>query len=582
MRWLFHRILLPLHVTCLLAIILACPHPARGYVEAVYPLGRILQESTNIMLLKLQSVDETQNVLTYQKIRDIKGQCPMETIRHTIGQRGFNPREWQNVMQWAKPGRTAVFFYAGGAGETCIDNYWYQTYGSQSDWTLSHAEPFLLRSFAGRPDKCADAVTSILAGQEITVPCMIDGDKLALHLRNARIQRLRASLKIFDHNPTRDFVGWGQEDLRPLLGMPGFTQIGTLGRFDPGAGAIAVAAASDDKTPFLCLAGESRVAVLQMAGGAISEIRLPYTGGARTIAWADANADGKPDLLLITPSGPRLFTNLGTTFRDDSAALPKEPFYDLTAGTWIDYEGKPAILLANGFLGLRLYKNQGPATSGGPPVFADISDQVGLGYSGLAAQDRGLHLSLIDVDVNGRQGFLVSGEKGATLIRNTPKGFQQVANSGLDFSAAAAPPIFADFDSSKRPGLFVPLPKGSKIYRNLGSGRFQDITASSGDLARLSANIHSALWLPTSNPGRPDLVLGAFNGPNRYLRNLGHGAFVDATADLGLNQQIFNTRALAACDLNQDGTPDLILLNEGQESVVLIARPQSTTGNPKP
>ena len=79
---------------------------------------------------------------------------------------------------------------------------------------MSHGEPFLLRSFAGKPEKLAAAVTAMLAGQEVVVPCMVDGNKNALHMRQAKIQRLKASLKLQDYNPKRDFVGWGGEDFR--------------------------------------------------------------------------------------------------------------------------------------------------------------------------------------------------------------------------------------------------------------------------------------------------------------------------------------------------------------------------------
>jgi len=37
----------------------------------------------------------------------------------------------------------------GGASETCIGNYWYQIYPGDW-WSMSHGEPFLLRSYAGK------------------------------------------------------------------------------------------------------------------------------------------------------------------------------------------------------------------------------------------------------------------------------------------------------------------------------------------------------------------------------------------------------------------------------------------------
>ena len=80
-------------------------------------------------------------------------------------------------MDWAEVGKTAIFFHNGGASETCIGNYWYQSYPNGEWWGLTHGEPFLLRSFAGNIDKLATAVTDILAGKEVVVPCMVDGNK---------------------------------------------------------------------------------------------------------------------------------------------------------------------------------------------------------------------------------------------------------------------------------------------------------------------------------------------------------------------------------------------------------------------
>ncbi len=201
----------------------------------------------------------------------------------------------------------------------------------------------------------------MVAGQEVIVPCMMDGNKEDLHNRRAKIQRLKASLKLQDYNPKRDFVGWGGEDFRRLQGLPGFTHLSAVGRVDPEAQAISVTDVDGDGKWDLCLVGGGKVMVLQNGGEALSEIMLPQRYGARAAVWADYNGDGKPDLLLATPAGPKLLTNLGGTFRDDSHLLPSEPFYNLTAAAWIDYngDGKPDILLANGYHGLRLYKNTG-------------------------------------------------------------------------------------------------------------------------------------------------------------------------------------------------------------------------------
>jgi hypothetical protein len=344
-----------------------------AYVEAPMSLGAIVQQSTTIVLMRVESVDKDKNIIIYRKIRDIKGKHPQDVIKHNIGRGGLRPNEWKPQMDWAEPGKTAVFFHNGGASETCIGTWWYQAYGGGEWWNHSHGEPFLLRSFCGNPDKLAGIVEQMLAGQEVAAPCMIDGNKEDLHNRRAKIQRMKVSLKLQDYNPKRDFLGWGGEDFRRILGMNGFTHISPVGRVDPEAQAISVVDFDGDGKQDLCLVGGSKVLLLQNNGDSMSETLMAGISGARSAIWADFNSDGKPDLLLATPTGLRLFTNLGATMRDDSHLLPAMPPGAVSAAAWLDYDGdgKPDLLVAHGYHGLRLYRNIGlrqPPTPPGPKM----------------------------------------------------------------------------------------------------------------------------------------------------------------------------------------------------------------------
>ena len=187
------------------------PRQAQAYVEIPYALGKVIHESTNIVVMRVEKVDKEKNLVIYRKVRDLKGKHGTEEIKHNIGRGGFHPREWQYPMAWAEVGKTAVFFHNGGASETCTGTYWYQAYAGGEWWNMSHGEPFLLRSFAGNPDKLIAAVTTIVAGGEAIVPCMVDGPKDDLHFRRAKIQRLRASLKLQEYNPRSEERRVGKE-----------------------------------------------------------------------------------------------------------------------------------------------------------------------------------------------------------------------------------------------------------------------------------------------------------------------------------------------------------------------------------
>jgi hypothetical protein len=582
--------------------------PARAYIEVAYALGRIMAESTNILVMQVESVDKQKGLIVYRKIRDIKGTHKGEQIKHDIGKRGFHPRESQNVMAWAEVGKIAVFFHQGGAGEVCIDNYWYQMYAGEW-WAMSHAEPFLQRSYCGKAERLIPLVEAMLKGQEVVVPCMVDGDKNALHLRTAKLQRMKASLKLQDYNEKRDFAGWGDEEFRAILGMPGFTHYSPLARVDPDAAGVAPADLDGDGKADFCLFGPTKVVLLQNSGGSFTELTLgPDVLGARAASWADCNGDGRPDLLLATPLGPRLFLNEGGgKFKDASDALPRLACYDLTAAVWIDDDGdkRPDILVADGFRGLHLYRDKGgpnipvsepkpspkpaaaPAAPAGPapapgaapaapppapalkPAFEDVSEQVGLGERGLAGQMKGEGLVVADVNGDGRPDFLFSAGTGVLAI-NTPQGFVEAKDSGLSYQAGKAAPVFGDYNGDGLPDLFVPQQGTCKLFKNLGKAKFQDVTAKSGDLAKPVGLAACGFWADFNNRGKLDILVGCLKGPNRYFRNNGNGTFTDATAEIGLEHRIFNTRALAAVDVNKDTVLDLVLNNEGQESAVLL------------
>jgi hypothetical protein len=703
-------------------------------VEAPHSLGQVVSLSSNVVVMRVEAVDKEKNAIIYRKVRDLKGVHKQEQIRHNIGRAGFEPREWQTIMKWAEVGKTAVFFHNGSQSETCIGMYWYQCYGNANDpnswWGMTHGEPYLLRTFAGNIDKLIAAVPAVAAGQEVIVPCMIDTNKEVLKAAGAKIQRLKASLKL-DYNPKRDFVGWGGEDFRRVGGMPGFTHISSLPRVDPDAQSISAIDFNRDGKADVCLAGAGRVALLQNTGETLAEVSLPGGTGARAAVWADYNGDGLPDLLLATPAGPKLFTNLGEgNFRDDSHLLPRELGYNVTAAAWIDEngDGRPDILLGNGFHGLRLYRNAGKAETRptlalgkwsyiGPfdnpgnrgfdivyppekeidltkkypgkgeeavwkegkftdgtinslslfktnenavvylhreiecakptllpvslgsddtltvwlngekivaqneyracapdqarPVlklkegkntllmkicqgggdwafyfsaqaelpkqitwlFEDVSDAVGLGEAGVGSREKGDTLTVCDVNGDGRPDFLYGSGRGL-LVLNTGKGFVEVRDSGIDYETGGVGPVFGDFDGDGLPDLFVPQRSGCKLFRNLGSGKFVDVTEKAG-LGGIQDHVACAAWGDVDNDGHLDLVLGCLRAPNRFLRNKGDGTFVDASEALGLEQRIFNTQAVCLVDLNGDGVLDMVFNNEGQDSCVLLGNPEN-------
>jgi hypothetical protein len=540
-------------------------HSVQAYVEAPHSLGQVIALSTNVLVMRVEQVDKTKNVIIYRKVRDLKGKHPTDIIRHNIGRGGFNPREWQYTMEWAEVGKTAVFFHNGGASETCIGTYWYQAYAGGDWWNLSHGEPYLLRSFAGNVEKLAAAVSDIVASKEVVVPCMVDGNKDDLHLRRARIQRVKASLKL-DYNPKRDFVGWGSEDFRRLQGMAGFSHYSAINRVDPEAQAISAADFNGDGKMDLCLAG-GRVCLLQNGGEALSEVSLPDSSGARAAVWADYNADLKPDLLLATPTGPRLYTNLGGTFRDDSHLLPVEPAYNLTAAAWLDYDGdgRPDLLLGNGFHGLRLYRNKGPVDTAKAPLvlgkwsyIGPFPNNNGQGFDAVYPPEKDLNLTHQHAGKNGEQAIWREGKFADGQVNN-------LALFRPENNVNAVVYLHREIDCARPVELPVSLGSDDSLTVWLNG---QKLLAERVDRACAPDQNHVVLKLKA---GKNHLLLKIGQSAGEwafYFQTTGaipqatFWSFADVSDEVGLGVRGIGSAVkgdtLTVCDVNGDDRPDFL------------------------
>ena len=121
----------------------------------------------------------------------------------------------------------------------------------------------------------------------------------------------------------------------------------------------------------------------------------------------------------------------------------------------------------------------------------------------------------------------------------------------------------ADVDGDGRLDLYFCTQVGSnRLYRNLGGGRFDDITEKAGVALRDVVGV-TASFADTDNDGDPDLYVTSVNGGNRFFVNDGTGTFTDATKAAGLTHRGHSSAAVFF-DYDRDGLLDLFLCNVGR------------------
>jgi hypothetical protein len=125
---------------------------------------------------------------------------------------------------------------------------------------------------------------------------------------------------------------------------------------------------------------------------------------------------------------------------------------------------------------------------------------------------------------------------------------------------------FGDYDGDGRPDLYVTnsIPKWGaenarscgRLYRNVGGGRFEDVTARAG--IRACGLGMGAFWADLDGDGRLDLYLTNV-GPNAVWWNRGDGTFEEGR-QTGLEDPLFSVGA-GFLDYDGDGKLDVVVGN---------------------
>ena len=244
--------------------------------------------------------------------------------------------------------------------------------------------------------------------------------------------------------------------------------------------------------------------------------------------------------------------------------------------------------------GDRLYRN---VTEDGELRFVDVTTG-----SGVAAKGYGMGIATGDIDGDGDLDVFLANYGANQLYENLGDGrFRDVtAISGLtgtDWSVSAS---FADYDGDGKPDLFVANyvvfdmeknrvcrfsegrptycapqvypPSTDRLYRNVGQGRFVDVTAASG-IARARGAGLGVIAEDFNGDGETDFYVANDGGENRLWLNQGDGTFADnallAGAAINLNGKAEASMGVAAADFDADCDVDLFMTHLAMETNTL-------------
>ncbi len=120
----------------------------------------------------------------------------------------------------------------------------------------------------------------------------------------------------------------------------------------------------------------------------------------------------------------------------------------------------------------------------------------------------------------------------------------------------------ADVDGDGKPDIYFVNQLGpNQLWRNLGNGKFEDMTARAG--VGMSGKIHvAASFADIDNDGDADLFVTTVNMGNVLFENLGDGRFRDITREASLEQRGHSSAAVFF-DFDRDGLLDLFVCNVG-------------------
>ena len=301
---------------------------------------------------------------------------------------------------------------------------------------------------------------------------------------------------------------------------------------------------------------------------------MPGSGAAA----ADFDGDGDVDLAAVDGQRSRLYLNRGDgTFEERS----REWGFDVVTGAGIvaadyDNDGDPDLYVLDHFGGTKLLRNDARTSMGGSRAFIDVTAEAGVGVA-----DPTFSAAFADVDRDGDLDLYVpvagdyytqvpmppfharDGRPNRLFIndghgRFTEEAVQRgVADVGWGLACG-----FCDYDGDGDDDLYLANDFGvNALYRNDGSGRFEDVAGPAGAADRGYGM--GVSWGDVDGDGDFDLYVS--NIWSEYAP-----VFLDPDYPLPPLGRLF--RGWVGRELHRMGQGNSLLLNQGDGTFVDVGK----------